>query len=301
MKSHGGDCGGRRPLRGGGRRSQFDWCRAGGSTGASSNMVPGRVAGGKAGASSTGAPAQPTQKTSAGQKTLIGTTLPVPPPGGALDHLVIPAIRLSRYVAQGVAETDLQLGPGHYPGTPLPGQAGNVGIAGHRTTFGAPFFRLNEISRGDRILLTDTSGITWVYGVVHQWVVPPTDTGVLDPTHVAMLALTTCNPRFEATSRLIVRAALLERIPAGAKAPLPSASLTSGQSQPSGQSQRGVSSQRPPEPGNSWPATTTHELGPAGNGPRQMHCPRSTNSHRLAIGLCPAGVPRPPAAESQQP
>ena len=110
-----------------------------------------------------------------------GRQQPHPPPGGALDHLVIPAIGLSRYVVQGVTETDLQMGPGHYPGTPLPGQAGNVGIAGHRTTFGAPFFRLNEVSRGDRILLTDTSGTTWVYSVVKQWVVPPADTGVLDP------------------------------------------------------------------------------------------------------------------------
>ena len=63
------------------------------------------------------------------------------------------------------------MGPGHYPGTPLPGQPGNVGIAGHRTTFGAPFFRFNEMSRGDLLLLTDTSGTTWVYGVVRQWVV----------------------------------------------------------------------------------------------------------------------------------
>ena len=152
------------------------------------------------------------QKTA--QETLVDSS-PTPPPGGALDHLVIPAIGLSRYVVQGVTETDLQMGPGHYPGTPLPGQAGNVGIAGHRTTFGAPFFRLNEISRGDRILLTDTSGTTWVYSVVKQWVVPPADTGVLDRTRVAMLTLTTCNPRFEATSRLVVRAALLERIPPG--------------------------------------------------------------------------------------
>ena len=88
-------------------------------------------------------------------------------------------------------------GPGHYPGTPLPGQPGNVGIAGHRTTFGAPFFRLNEVSRGDLVLLTDTSGTTWVYDVVRQWVVDPSDTAVLDTTRAPMLTLTTCNPRFE--------------------------------------------------------------------------------------------------------
>jgi LPXTG-site transpeptidase (sortase) family protein len=160
--------------------------------------------------------------------TLVGSSLPVPPPGGALDHLVIPAIGLSRYVVQGVSEADLQMGPGHYPGTPLPGQPGNVGIAGHRTTFGAPFFRLNEVTRGDVVLLTDTSGTTWVYGVVHQWVVDPSDTAVLGPTTTSMLTLTTCNPRFEATSRLVVRAALLERIPRGSKAPKQLAAVTTG-------------------------------------------------------------------------
>jgi LPXTG-site transpeptidase (sortase) family protein len=159
------------------------------------------------------------QQSSPAGDILAGAPLPVPPPGGALDHLVIPAIGLSRYVVQGVDETDLQMGPGHYPGTPLPGQPGNVGIAGHRTTFGAPFFRLNEVSRGDLILLTDTSGTTWVYGVLRMWVVDPGDTGVLDPTRASMLTLTTCNPRFEATSRLVVRAALLERVPRGAKVP----------------------------------------------------------------------------------
>jgi sortase A len=148
---------------------------------------------------------------------LTGVALPIPPPGGALDHLVIPAIGVNRYVVQGVAENDLQEGPGHYPGTPLPGQRGNVGIAGHRTTFGAPFFRLNEIVPGDLVYLTDTSGTTWVYSVQRQWVVAPTDVGVLDPAHKPELTLTTCNPRFEAVSRLVVRADLAARLAKGTK------------------------------------------------------------------------------------
>ncbi len=148
-----------------------------------------------------------------------GVAPPVPPPGGAVDHLVIPAIGVSRYVVQGVSDANLQMGPGHYPGTPLPGQFGNVAIAGHRTTFGAPFFRLNEVVPGDLVYLTDTSGITWVYGVKHLWVVVPTDTGVLAPTSQADLTLTTCNPRFEAISRLVVRAVLLERLGRGTLVP----------------------------------------------------------------------------------
>jgi sortase A len=148
---------------------------------------------------------------------LPGAALPVPPPGGALDHMVIPAIGVDRYVVEGVAELDLQMGPGHYPGTPLPGQDGNVGIAGHRTTFGAPFFRLNELVPGDFIYLTDTSGTTWVYDVVRQWVVLPSDTAVLDASHLPELTLTTCNPRFEATTRLVVRAELVKRLSRGTR------------------------------------------------------------------------------------
>ncbi len=150
---------------------------------------------------------------------LRGMPVPVPPPGGAVDHLVIPAIGVSRYVVQGVSDANLQMGPGHYPGTPLPGQFGNVAIAGHRTTFGAPFFRLNEVVPGDLVYLTDTSGITWVYEVKHLWVVVPTDTGVLARTSQADLTLTTCNPRFEAISRLVVRAVLLERLGRGTLVP----------------------------------------------------------------------------------
>jgi sortase A len=159
-------------------------------------------------------------RSSQGKQPAEGTVaLPATPPGGALDHLVIPVIGVDRYVVQGVAEGDLQMGPGHYPGTPLPGQLGNVGIAGHRTTFGAPFFRLNALVRGDLVYLTDTSGTTWVYRVVRQWVVPPADLFVLAPSRVAELTLTTCNPRFEATSRLVVRAVLDERLARGTKLP----------------------------------------------------------------------------------
>jgi len=152
--------------------------------------------------------------------TLTGA-LPVTPPGGALDHLVIPAIAVDRYVVQGVAEADLQEGPGHYAGTPLPGQAGNVAIAGHRTTFGAPFFRLNEVHSGDLVYLTDTLGTTWVYSVVRQFVVAPSDVAVLDATRAPELTLTTCNPRFEATSRLVVRAVLLTHLARGTRVPKP--------------------------------------------------------------------------------
>ncbi len=136
-------------------------------------------------------------------------TLPSVPTGQAIDHLEIPAIGVNKFVVEGTAERDLSEGPGHYEGTALPGEIGNVGIAGHRTTYGAPFFRLGELKAGDQILITDLSGHTWVYKVSQApVVVSPSDVAVLDPTPFAQLTLTTCNPIFSATSRLVVFARL---------------------------------------------------------------------------------------------
>jgi sortase A len=162
-----------------------------------------------------------TTSTSAPKPPPAGPPLPLVPPGGALDHLVVPAIGVNRYVVEGVSTADLQMGPGHYPGTPLPGQRGNVAIAGHRTTFGAPFFELNRLVPGDLVYLTDIDANTWVYRVQRQWVVAPSDVGVLAPTPGPELTLTTCNPRFEATSRLVVRAELVKRYRPGATLPSP--------------------------------------------------------------------------------
>ena len=72
-------------------------------------------------------------------------TAPAVVPGGALGIIQIPRIGLEKYLVQGTAEADLQKGPGHYVDTPLPGQPGNVGIAGHRTTYGAPFYNLDQL------------------------------------------------------------------------------------------------------------------------------------------------------------
>jgi len=150
---------------------------------------------------------------------------PSVPSGGAIDHLVIPKIGVDKFVVEGVAEDDLVKGPGHYPQTVMPGQAGNAAIAGHRTTYGAPFYDLNELSIGDPIYITDLSGRTWVYQVSQRpEVVSPSDVAVLDPTPYAELTLTTCNPRFEATSRLVIVARLSKQ---SKQKPLPVTHTTS--------------------------------------------------------------------------
>ena len=71
--------------------------------------------------------------------------------GQPLGRIRIPSIGVSSVVVAGTGTSDLRLGPGHYPGTPLPGARGTVAIAGHRTTYGAPFRKLDKVNKGDRI------------------------------------------------------------------------------------------------------------------------------------------------------
>lgn len=131
--------------------------------------------------------------------------------------LQIPAIGLNQYVVSGTDEDDLALGPGHYHYTALPGQGGNVVIAGHRTTHGAPFNRLAELAPGDPMYLTTTSGQRLTYVVaVSPFAVSPEDVSVLNNFGDNRLTLTTCNPEYSAVQRLIVVGAYL---PPGAAHP----------------------------------------------------------------------------------
>jgi sortase A len=130
--------------------------------------------------------------------------------GTVIAHLVIPTIGISNYVVEGVGSAQLAEGTGHYPGTAAIGGEGNVGIAGHRTTYGHPFYNLNELQPGDPIYLTNLADRTFTYRVTTQFVVSPSDTAVLDPTPTPTLTLTTCNPRYSASQRLIVQAALVK-------------------------------------------------------------------------------------------
>jgi len=116
------------------------------------------------------------------------------------------------FVVDGVSVEDLKSGPGHYGATALPGQPGNFAVAGHRTTYAAPFFNLEQATPGDEILVTDRAGQRWTYTVVEQRIVDPGDTSVIGPdplgTGRPTLTLTTCHPRFSAAQRLILFAEL---------------------------------------------------------------------------------------------
>lgn len=111
------------------------------------------------------------------------TQAPPPPPvGNAVAILKIPRLGVEKAVVQGVSLGLLKRGPGHYPSTPMPGQPGNAAIAGHRTTYGAPFYRLNELNPGDAILVTTHQG-RFRYEVSEKRVVRPNETTVLPTGH----------------------------------------------------------------------------------------------------------------------
>jgi sortase A len=167
----------------------------------------------------TAAPAPTTPPT-----TVAGPSAPV---GAAVAHLVIPKIGVDKFIVEGVSIEQLRKGPGHYPQTPMPGEKGNVAIAGHRTTYGAPFYRLNELKPGDDIFITTKQG-QFHYTVFQSKVVQPSQVSVLNPTPDNRLTLTTCNPRFSAATRLIVVSRLVDP-PAATVVPVAPATPTSGQ------------------------------------------------------------------------
>jgi sortase A len=140
----------------------------------------------------------------------------VPLPGQAYAILKIPSIQVNAVVVEGTDTEDLKRGPGHYEQTNDPWQNhGRVGIAGHRTTYGAPFWDLDKVERGDIVTLITRFG-TYAYRVSRTEEIQPTQAGVLDPTRKPTLVLTTCTPRFSAALRLIVYGV---RIPGRGAAP----------------------------------------------------------------------------------
>lgn len=142
---------------------------------------------------------------------LPAVTRAVLPPadGGVLGRIEIPRIGVSVMVVEGVEDGDLKRAAGHIPGTPLPGQPGNIGIAAHRDTFFRP---LRSIHKNDVITLSTLRG-AYRYRVVSTRIVKPEDVQVLNPTGCDTLTLVTCFP-FDyigsAPSRFIVRA---DRLP----------------------------------------------------------------------------------------
>jgi sortase A len=128
-------------------------------------------------------------------------------PGDALGRIAMPAIGVSEVFVQGTAADDLRKGPGHYPDTPLPGERGTVAIAGHRTTYGAPFRHIDGLAPGDRINLRMPYG-RFTYRVERTRIVPPTEVSVTRRVDHDRLVLSACHPLYSAAKRIIVFARL---------------------------------------------------------------------------------------------
>jgi sortase A len=157
--------------------------------------------------------------------------LPSPPPlqlGSGIAILRIPRFgkNYEQVIVEGVESADLAKGPGHYPGSAMPGQIGNFVVSGHRTTHGAPFNRLDELRPGDAVVI-ETQTTWFTYKVVREEVVDPSDLDVIaavpdqpgaQPTQ-AWLTFTTCDPKYSAAHRRIMFALLDSSQPRAAGLP----------------------------------------------------------------------------------
>lgn len=145
-------------------------------------------------------------------------TIAPPALGEVVGFFTIPAIGRTSpyYVVEGDGVAQLKRGAAHYPGTPLPGQAGNAAVAGHRTTYGAPLHDVDDLVAGDLIHFTTAQG-EFTYSVRDVFIVRPDQTEVIQPQNATpenplgdnMLTLTACHPKYSARERIIVHADLV--------------------------------------------------------------------------------------------
>ncbi len=135
--------------------------------------------------------------------------------GSAVGRIRIPSIGASFVVVKGTGTSELENGPGIYPETRFPGSGGTTAIAGHRTTYLAPFRHIDELRRGQRIVL-EMPYARFTYTVLGSRVVLPTDVSVIRPTGYSRLVLSACTPLFSASHRLVVFAKLSSTVPLGA-------------------------------------------------------------------------------------
>jgi sortase A len=136
----------------------------------------------------------------------------MPLKGDSIARIEIPAIGVSDYVVEGTDLDSLRKGPGHYPETPLPGEAGTAAIAGHRTTYGAPFRHIDELKPGQRITLDMPDG-HFVYRVERTKIVDDQDLSVLDRVGYQRLVLSACHPLYSAAQRIVVFSRFVKREP----------------------------------------------------------------------------------------
>ena len=135
--------------------------------------------------------------------------------GDPIGRIRIPAAGVDAVMVEGTGSAPLRAGPGHYPATPLPGRPGTVGVAGHRTTYGAPFRNIDAVRAGDRIELRMPYGV-FAYRVERSRIVLPTATWVTRRVAYDRIILSACHPLYSAAKRIVVFARLESARPRGA-------------------------------------------------------------------------------------
>jgi sortase A len=162
-----------------------------------------------------------TTTTTAPTTTVTTTTLPrqstqpIAPPQDArgpennppLGRIAIPKVGLDAELEQGIRLTTLDRGPGHWPGSALPGEIGNVVVAGHRTSHGAEFRYLDQLAPGDEVIFTTDTG-THTYLVTGTQIVTPNDLWITNPTDTPTATLFACHPLGSTAKRIVVSLAL---------------------------------------------------------------------------------------------
>src|SRR4051812_17657431 len=142
-----------------------------------------------------------------GRQNLGGDTHPMEA-HSAFGMIVIPKINLVHPIFEGIDETAIHWGPGHWPGSASPGQLGNAVFAGHRVTHTRPFLDIDLLAPGDQIIFHLATG-TYTYEITEHIIVFPKDTWIADPTPDATVTLFGCHPKHSALQRYVVRGKLI--------------------------------------------------------------------------------------------
>jgi LPXTG-site transpeptidase (sortase) family protein len=124
--------------------------------------------------------------------------------GTPIGKIIIPSIGLDVVMVEGTGKGDLKIGPGHWPETPFPGEGGNFVVSGHRTTYGAPFFRLNKVAVGDEIDLVLPYAVAR-YTVTRVIIVYPDEVDTVAQRGREQVSLAACHPLYSAKQRIVVQ------------------------------------------------------------------------------------------------
>ncbi|HLT70816.1 MAG TPA: class E sortase [Acidimicrobiales bacterium] len=193
------------------------------------------LAGWSIGADGAGGPAPSAEPevttTTAGPATTAPATttttappaLPVPEPPPADPYaptpevvhgtLALPTLGVSQPLYEGVTLTAINRGPSHWPGTAMPGEVGNVVVAGHRTTFTRPFHDLDRLQPGDPLVFTMDDGTTWTYELIGLSIVDPDALEILTQTNERTATLFACHPKGSAAQRIVAHFRLADPAP----------------------------------------------------------------------------------------